>query len=109
MHISLADCRNLALRSQGFGQPRTLGRPATVDDIQRVFDRTKLIQIDSVNALNAEMLKVRLPGSPIEMTSAYSIKPRFTLSGTSRPSENGYLSAGALREIVHSVETHQQR
>lgn len=49
--LSIAECRNLALRSQGFGGPRILDRPATTDDIQQVFDRIKLVQIDSVNVV----------------------------------------------------------
>ena len=49
--LSIAECRNLALRSQGFGEPRVLDRPVTADDIQRVFDRIKLVQIDSVNVV----------------------------------------------------------
>ena len=81
MHISIAECRNLALRSQGFGQSRTLGRPATVDDIQRVFDRTKLIQIDSVNALiRAQYMPFfsRFGPYPIDLLHEYACDQRKT-------------------------------
>ena len=79
--LSVAECRNVALRSQGFGGPRTLGRPATLDDIQRIFDRLKLIQIDSVNALvRAQYMPFfsRIGPYPIDLLHEYASDHRRT-------------------------------
>ena len=79
--LSIAESRNLALRSQGFGGPRTLDRPATVGDIQRVFDRIKLVQIDTVNVLvRAQYMPFfsRIGPYPMDLLHEYTSDQRRT-------------------------------
>lgn len=49
-HISEAEARRIALAAQGFGEPRSNGR-VNLRHLRKVLDRTKLLQIDSVNVL----------------------------------------------------------
>lgn len=79
--IGIADARNLALKAQGFGSRRTVGRDVTCDDIQRVFDRVKLVQIDSVSALiRTQYLPFfsRLGPYPIGLLHEYAFEQRRT-------------------------------
>ena len=79
--ISIVDARRLALRAQGFCQPRPL--PGTVghEHIRRVFDRVKLVQIDSVNALiRTQYLPFwsRLGSYPVDLLHDYAYTQRNT-------------------------------
>ena len=79
--LSLTDARNMALRAQGFGPQRTVGRDVTCDDIRRVFDRVKLVQIDSVSALiRTQYLPFfsRLGPYPIGLLHEYAFEQRRT-------------------------------
>ncbi len=50
VELSIADARALALRAQGFTEPRPVGR-VDLRHLRRLFARLRLIQIDSVNVL----------------------------------------------------------
>jgi len=50
IELSRADARALALRAQGFTDPRPAGR-VDLRQLRRMFNRVRLIQIDSVNVL----------------------------------------------------------
>jgi uncharacterized protein YcaQ len=49
-HITLAAARRIALRAQGFGEPRPAGR-ADRRHLRRVLDRMAVLQLDSVNVV----------------------------------------------------------
>ena len=79
--IGVSDARNLALKAQGFGPQRTVGRDVTSDDIRRVFDRVKLVQIDSVSALiRTQYLPFfsRLGPYPLSVLHEYAFEQRRT-------------------------------
>jgi len=50
IELSRADARALALRAQGFSEPRPAGR-IDLRHLRKLFERLRLIQIDSVNVL----------------------------------------------------------
>ena len=80
--IGLNDARNLALKAQGFGQRRPVGRDITSDDIRSVFDRVKLVQIDSVSALiRTQYLPFfsRLGSYPLDLLHEYAYEQRRTI------------------------------
>ena len=79
--IAISEARKLALVAQGFGQPRPTDRAVNLSDIQRVFDRVKLVQIDSVNALiRTQYIPFfsRLGSYPIELLNEYAYGQRKT-------------------------------
>ena len=79
--IGLSEARKLALGAQGFGEPRSTDRAVELSDIQRVFDRVKLVQIDSVNALiRTQYIPFfsRLGNYPIDLLNEYAYGQRNT-------------------------------
>jgi uncharacterized protein YcaQ len=87
--LSSSQARRIALRAQGFGEPRS-GAEATKRDLRRIVERLGVVQIDSVNVLaRAHLL------------------PAFSRLGCYRPADLHTLAYGGRKRALFEYWGHE--